>query len=46
MTTFLVIVLIVGAGAVLWVNRVKIAARVTGQSEERVKRYLERRKRG
>ncbi len=43
--TLLVIVLLVVAGAVLWINRVKIAAKLTGQSEDRVKRYLERRKR-
>ncbi|HKE71090.1 MAG TPA: hypothetical protein VKB55_17640 [Nocardioidaceae bacterium] len=41
----LVIVLLVAAGIVLWINRVKIAAKLTGQSEDRVKRYLERRKR-
>jgi hypothetical protein len=35
----------VAAGIVLWINRVKIAAKLTGQSEDRVKRYLERRKR-
>jgi hypothetical protein len=41
----LVIVLLVAAGIVLWINRVKVAAKLTGQSEDRVKRYLERRKR-
>jgi hypothetical protein len=41
----LVIVLLVVAGIVLWINRVKVAAKLTGQSEDRVKRYLERRKR-
>lgn len=46
MTTLLVILVIVAAGALLWVNRVTIAAKVTGQSQERIKRYLERRKRG
>jgi hypothetical protein len=45
MTTLLVILLVVAVVAVLWVNRVKIAAKVTGQSEDRIKRYLERRKR-
>jgi hypothetical protein len=45
MTTLLVILALVAAGAVLWVNRVKVAAKITGQSEERIKRYLERRKR-
>jgi hypothetical protein len=44
MTTLLVIVVLVAVAGVLWVNRVKIAAKVTGQSEERIKRYLERRK--
>ena len=41
----LVIVLLVAAGIVLWINRVKIAAKLTGQSEDRMRRYLERRKR-
>jgi hypothetical protein len=45
MTTFLVILVLVAVVAVLWINRVKIAAKVTGQSEDRIKRYLERRKR-
>jgi hypothetical protein len=45
MTTLLVILVIVAAVALLWVYRVKIGAKVTGQSEERIKRYLERRKR-
>ncbi len=44
MTTLLVILVLVVAAGFLWVNRVKIAAKITGQSEERVKRYLERRK--
>jgi hypothetical protein len=45
MTTLLVILVLVAAGALLWINRVKVAAKLTGQSEDRVKRYLERRKR-
>ena len=44
MTTLLVLVVLVAAAGFVWVNRVKIAAKVTGQSEERIKRYLERRK--
>jgi len=45
MTTLLVILVLVAAVALLWINRVKVAAKLTGQSEDRVKRYLERRKR-
>jgi hypothetical protein len=46
MTTLLVILLVVVAVGLGWVYRVKIAARLTGQSEDRIRRYLERRKRG
>ena len=42
--TLLVIVIVVVAVGFLWVNRVKIGAKITGQSEDRVRRYLERRK--
>ena len=45
MTLLVVILLAVVAGALLWGNRVKIAAKISGQSEDRIKRYLERRKR-
>ena len=44
MTTLLVIVVLLVVVGFLWVNRVKVAAKITGQSEERIKRYLERRK--
>lgn len=45
MSLLLVILVAVAVGALLWAKRVTIAAKITGQSEERVKRYLERRKR-
>jgi hypothetical protein len=41
---FWVILLIVVAVVVLWVNRVKIIAKLTGQSEARIGRQLNRRK--
>jgi hypothetical protein len=46
MMTLLVILLIAVVVGLGWVYRVQIAAKVTGQSEERIRRYLERRKRG
>lgn len=40
-----VLILVVG-GVLAWKNRVSLLAKVLGQSEERVQRELNRRKRG
>jgi hypothetical protein len=42
--TLLILMIVVVAVVVLWVNRVKIIAKLTGQSEARVGRQLNRRK--
>ncbi len=42
----LILLAIVVVGVVAWMNRVKIAAKVLGQPEARVRRAIERRKGG
>jgi hypothetical protein len=43
--TFLIIVAVIIAGVVAWRMRVQLLARILGQSESRVDRQLNRRKR-
>jgi hypothetical protein len=45
MLTFLIIVAVILAGVVAWRMRVQLLARILGQSESRVNRQLNRRKR-
>jgi Sec-independent protein translocase protein TatA len=45
MLTLLIIVVLVVAGVVVWRNRVPLLAKLLGQSESRVQRQLDRRKR-
>ena len=43
--TFLIIIAVILAGVVAWRMRVQLLAKVLGQSESRVERQLNRRKR-
>lgn len=45
MLTFLIIVAVILAGVVAWRMRVQLLARILGQSESRVNRQINRRKR-
>ena len=45
MLTLLILALLVVAGVLIWRNRVSLLAKVLGQSESRVDRQLNRRKR-
>ena len=43
--TFLIILLLIAGGVVLYLNRVKVLAKILGQPERRIAGHLERRKR-